>query len=326
MAVRAPLDAVRSACHRIVVALLCVCSAGCGTAPVASTGAPDAPIAPWRTLIGGFLAPAGAAFGVPARPGTGAFVKLVAPTALALRGNDLLIVDSGAGRLWRFDLALNTLSPVAGAPATPATVVALGPDLSAWVLDGVTRQVLRFARDGRLMQTYRVGSGAAAPVAMVLADAGATLLVADESQRQWVEFRPAGAFPIALRPGAGERTEVRGVDGLASGGERVFVLDRSTAVVHIVRRDGTVQARLGEGELKQPTAIAADRFGRVFVLDAQDRAIKLLSAGRPTQVFDASLLQVQLIGAIAVDERFLAVADRLAGQVVIHVVRPPLPP
>jgi len=67
-------------------------------------------------------------------------------------------------------------------------------------------------------------------------------------------------------------------------------------------------------------AIAADRFSRVFVLDAQDRALKLLAAGRPAQVFDAAALRVQQIGGFAIDERLLAVSDRLTGQVVIHVL------
>jgi hypothetical protein len=256
---------------------------------------------------------------MPARPGTGAFVKLMAPTALALRGNDLLIVDSAAGRIWRADLGLNTLTPIAGAPATPATpatAVAIGPDLSAWVLDGLTRQVLRFSRDGRLMQTYRGGSVSPSPVAMVLADGGTTLLVADDSLRQWIEVRPAGAFATPMP----QDDSVRGVDGLAVGGDSVFVLDRNAGVVHVTRRDGRLLGRLGEGELKQPVAIAADRFSRVFVLDAQDRAVKLLAAGRPAQVFDAAALRVQQIGGFAVDERLLAVSDRLTGQVVIHVL------
>lgn len=288
---------------------------GSGAASTAST-APGAPatLRPWRTLQGGFLAPPGAAFGLPARPGTGAFVKLLSPTAVALRGNDLLIADSGSGRLWRADLALNTLSPIAGAPVTPGTLVALGPDQSAWVLDGITRQVLRFARDGRLLQTWRAAPAAASVAGFALADGGATLLVVDDSLRQWIEFRGAGgvALPHALPP------ELRGADGLAVAGDTVFVLDKTRGAVHALRRDGTVLAMLGEGELKQPQAIAADRFARVFVLDAADRAVKLLAPGRDAQVFGAEALGVQQIGGIAVDERFLAVSDRLTGAVVIH--------
>ena len=303
------------------IGLVLAVLAGCVALPPAARVPYEPPrgpvvLGPWRTLIGGFLAPPGTGFGLPARPGTGAFVKLMAPTALALRGNDLLIVDSAAGRVWRADLGLNTLTPIAGAPATPATAVALGPDLSAWVLDGVSRQVLRFARDGRLMQTWRGGMAAPSPVAFTLADGGATLLVADDSLRQWVEFRPVGAFPMPVPPG----DAVRSVDGIAAAGDKVFVLDRNAGLVHVAQRDGQLVGRLGAGELKQPVAVAADRFARVFVVDAQDRSVKLLAAGRPAQVFDAAALRVQAIGGIAIDERLLAVSDRQTGQVVIHTL------
>jgi hypothetical protein len=308
---------------RVRVALLLATAvlAGCAGAPTAPAPPNGAALSPWRAVSGGFLSPPGGVFGMPARPATGPLVKLVAPTAVALRGNDLLVVDSGAARVWRVDIALNTLTAIAGAPATLGTAVALGPDLSAWVLDGVSRQVLRFARDGRLMQTYRAGGASPSPVGFTLADGGATLLVADSSLHQWVEFRPAGAFATPVQPSGAGGQEVRGVDGIASAGDTVYVLDRGAGVVHAVRRDGQVLGSLGEAELKQPVAIAADRFGGVFVLDAQDRAVKLLRPGRTTLVFSAGQLRVQAIGGIAVDERFLAVTDRLSGQVVIHVVR-----
>jgi hypothetical protein len=276
---------------------------------------------PWRTVLGGFEVQPGATARLPARPAIGAFVKLRAPTAVALRGDDLLIVDVGSARIWRADLALNTLSPIAGAPATPSTMVVLGPDLSAWVLDGVTRQVLRFARDGRLLQTYRIADAALSPVAIALADAGATLLVGDDSRRQWVEFRGVGMFSIAVRPRRTDGGGVTGVDALSTNGDTVYVLDRNAAAVHVVRRDGQILASLGEDELKQAVALAADRFGRIFVHDEQDRAIKLFSLGRPSQIFKAVQLQVLQIGGIAIDERLLAVADRLTGQVMLFVVQ-----
>lgn len=318
----------RDACVRIVAALVAVLLVGCATDPAATVESPDRSRAspglmPWRTVIGGFLAPPGAAFGLPARTGTGAFVKFIAPTAVALRDNDLLVVDSGAGRVWRVDLALNTLSQIAGAPATPVTTVALGPDLSAWVHDQGARQILRFARDGRLLQTYSAGYAASSPVGFTLADGGATLLVADAGLRAWVEFRPVGSFATSVRPGSPDGQRVAGVDGLASGRDTVYVLDRGSAVVHIVDRGGLVRGALGQGELKQPVAIAADGAGRVFVLDAQDRSVKLLRPGLAALVFDAAQLRVQVIGAIAVHGRLLAVSDRLTGQVVIHVVHVP---
>ncbi|MCU0940019.1 MAG: hypothetical protein MUC86_13010, partial [Burkholderiaceae bacterium] len=64
---------------------------------------------PWRTVQGGFLGPPAPLVGGPAQPATGAFVRLMFPLALAVRDNEMLIVDSGAARIYRFDLAFNAL-------------------------------------------------------------------------------------------------------------------------------------------------------------------------------------------------------------------------
>lgn len=294
--------------------------AGCDSAPVRPGEAPRRPgaFAGSRSVAGGFLVPPGSPFGALARPGTGAFVKLQAPAAVALRGNDMAVADLATGRLWRVDLALGTLSPIPGAPVSPQTRLALGPDLSVWVLDAAARQVLRFARDGRLMQTWRGGLDALSPVGLALADGGATLLVADASTRQWLELRGAGGRALAVAPAGRDPAQLRGVDDIAVAGDRVLLLDRLAGVVHVLQRDGRGLDRLGEGQLAQPVAIAADRLGRIAVLEGQDGSLKLLAAQRPARVVDAQALGAQQPAGIALDEGWLAVSDRLTGQVLIH--------
>ncbi len=67
----------------------------------------------------------------------------------------------------------------------------------------------------------------------------------------------------------------------------------------------------------QAGTLAADRFGRIFLLDVGGRSITVLQAGRAPRVLDAATLGAQQIGGLAVDERHLAVSDRLTGQVLI---------
>lgn len=293
--------------------------AGCADTPTppAAPASADPLLAPWRTLVGGFLAPPVPAFGLPARPGGGAFVKWIAPGPIALRGNDLLVADLAGGRLWRADLGAQTMSAVAGAPVGPGTALALGPDLSAWVLDAPARQLLRFARDGRLLQTVRTGSPG--PSSFTLADGGATLLVADAGRAQWSELRAIGAIATEVLPRDGER-RITGSEAIAAGREAVWLLDRAAGRVHRIARDGRVLASLGEGVLKQPTAIAVDRDERVFVVDAQGPALHVLNTAAPTS-FSADMLRVRQIGGLSVDGRTLALADRLLGQVQLYLLR-----
>jgi hypothetical protein len=296
---------------------------GCASEPGSQTAAPRAigPLTPWRVVNGGFLTPPQAP-GMPPRPGSGMFVKLLSPAAIALRGPDLIVADAGSARLWRLDAAMNQAIGIAGAPVLPNTALALGPDLSAWVLDPASRQVLRFARDGRLLQTFRVPTELPSPVAFALADGGATLLVADGLGAQWSEQRGASGIVLKLSPQSEGGARVSGVDGLAATESALFVLDRLAASVHKVSRDGRVLATLGRGELMQPSAIAADRRGRVFVIDRAQQSLVLLREGAAAQRFEARDLGVQRIGGIAIDERVLALSDPLLGQVATFLIAP----
>lgn len=297
---------------------------GADPGPAVPPGRSGPLLSPERVLTGGFLAPPTSVVGVPARPGTGMFVRWQSPGVLALRGNDLLVLDAGQQRLWRADAALGTVTGIAGAPTGPGVRVALGPDLSAWVLDPVARRVLRFGRDGRLLQSSSIPAAIASPVALALDDGGLALLVGDGAGAQWSEQRGPAGVVQTVSPLLADGRRIQGVDalaippqpGAAPGGD-AWVLDRLAAAVHRVRRDGAVRQTLGQGELMQPEALAVDRFGRAFVVDRGGEALVCLRTDLPAQRWAAAQLGAQRIAGLAVDERQLALADGLAGNVLL---------
>jgi hypothetical protein len=290
--------------------------AGCATEGPSATALPGQPLL-WRTLQGGTLANATPAVGLPVAPGSGAFVRFTSPSAIAIRGTDLLVADLAHRRLWRTELTSGSLTAIPDAPVAPNMALALGPDLSAWVLDVPALQVLRYARDGRLLQSLRLPMATPTPVAMVLADGGATLLVADGMSAQWVEQR--GNVPRFIQPMVGDRAPISGADGLAvppSG--HLQVLDRLAGQVHECTREGQCIKSRGKGELLQPVALVLDRHGRPIVHDAQDNSLKRLADEGPAERWSAAQLGVQRISGIALDGSFLAVSDALGGRVVVH--------
>lgn len=312
----------RSALHAAAaaaVAALNGCAAAIDAARPSAANRADAGLNPWRVVNGGFLAAPQPLSGAPAQPGSGAYVRLVFPAAVALRDNELLIVDSGAGRVYRHDLALGTLVPIAGAPAAAETRVALGADLSAYVLDTGARRVLRFARDGRLLQTFRAESIAADPTDLALAPDGVTLYVADRTLAQVVVFRTAGAIALPLVPRVGE-ARVAGVRALAPGRRGIYLLDEHAGAVLLIASDGALLARFGQGQLTAPTALAVDRDERVYVAEARTGALKVFADGVLARTFDARELRLQSIGALASDGDALAIADPPAGAVALFRV------
>lgn len=294
---------------------------GCAADPATAGASPprdDRLLSLVRVMPGGFLAAPSPGVGIPARPGTGMFVKWAAPTAVAVRGQDLLVQDVAMGRLWRADTVLNTVTPIAGAPTGERVALGLASDLSAWVLDGGARQVLRFGRDGRLLQTFRVDPTSAGPAAMALADAGLTLLVADGAAAMWSEQR-GGIGPLQrIAPVLDSGQRITGVDGLAVGRSGVWVLDRAAGVVHRATREGRILESRGRGVLRQPQAIAVDRHDRVWVHEANDPGLGGLSGSEPALRLSNADLGVQQLGGFAIDDDLLAVSDRLVGQVLVH--------
>lgn len=293
--------------------------AGCGSA--ATPDAVTVPPAP-RRILGGFLVPAQAPQGLLPRMGAGAFVRLQSPAALALRGFDLLVADAASHRLWRLDLALQTLTPVAAAPVGPRTTLLLGADRSAWVLDPPLRQLLRFGVDGRLLQSWRTGGQV--PVGLALLDGGATVVVGDSAWAQWTELRSGGALSLAVLPRHGDGARITGVDALAAGAGHLVVLDHAAAALHRVRRDGTVLASLTAPALMRASGLAVDRHDRAWLVDGDQRTllgVDVAETGQRITTLGADELGVQRIGGVATDGPWLAVSDALSGELLLH----PLP-
>lgn len=284
-----------------------------GPMPTAQPGQPLL----WRRVLGGYLGPSLPMPGTMARPPSGIFTRWTSPGAVALRGQEMLVADRATARLWRVDPGSQSITAVGAAPVGPRTLLALGPDLSAWVLDPVARQVLRFARDGRLLQTFAVSSALASPSALALADGGVTLLLADGAGGQWSEQRGPGGILRSVLPAGGDGTRISGADGLATGREGLYVLDRLAGLVHVVTREGVVRSSMGKGELLQPVALGVDALERVYVLDAQDQSIKRLRPRAPALRWSAAELGLQTLDGLAVDGTMMAVADGQGGQVAL---------
>jgi len=150
---------------------------------------------------------------------------------------------------------------LAGAPAGTGTLVTTQTVPPAWrsVWSGAAYVAPRFGRDGRLLQTFRAGTGAL-PSGIALADGGNLLLQADGALGQWSELRAVGSLAVPVRP---ERPAGPvHIDAIALGPGGVYVLDRLAGAVHRVQRDGRIVQTLGAGELQQPVALAVDRIGR----------------------------------------------------------------
>jgi hypothetical protein len=314
---------------RAALAAACLL-AGCAVGPSAPAGPSPldgTPIAPWTRVNGGWLAARTGPATTPApmmMPNMrGAFMPLRFPSAVAILANDVLIADSAAQTIYRYDITMQSLAPVTGLGVPLGTRLAIGSDLSAYVLDPARRVVLRIGRDGRLLQTLGNPQVIAQPVDFALREAFGDLLLADATLAQLIVLRMAGNIAFAVTPRDAEGERAGPIAAVAARGERVCTSHPSSRQVYC--RDGNLQnlVVLGDPALRLPGPLAIDRFGRVLVIDTAANDLKMFAGTRMIAAIPAAALGVAEITALAVDGNFLAIADASGAQVALFFLRPP---
>lgn len=281
-------------------------------------------LVPQQTFSGARLAPGADPTGAPLpRAGAAPFTAFVHPVAAAAQGNDLLIADSGAGRVFRFDLALNVMAVVQPAPAALGTRLAVGPDFALYVLDQPRRRVLRLGRNGQLQATFADAVNLSRPVAFGVDDIRGQVLVADELYRHLVAFHPLGGAPQVIHLRGDDRNRVLSIAAIALARDAIHISDPLCRCVAVAGRDGAVRATYGHQEIGQPGAIAIDRHERVFVADVLDGGIKVFAAGRLIDNIPAAAIGVREVRDLSVSGSRLVVADGVGARVVVMRIAPP---
>jgi len=298
---------------------------GCASSPTSEISEAGSPLLrPWQTLAGARLqtqlTPAFAGF---TQPGMAGYLAFLSPTKVAVRNNLVYLVDAGYRQILRYDAAQMAMSRFADYPATAVAGIVVAPDMSLYVVDTAARKVLHFSQDGRLLRTF--GSEALArPVAVVLDEPTGQLLVADSLYNHVVAFNSLGRALGTLKS-----IHTHGIDAMTRGPDGLYLVDRQSKQVVVVGFDGVDRYTLGEGILKDPLAIAVDRYNRVFVSDGFDNTIKVFEGEQLVADFggaSGSPLQFNRITGLAMDHNELYVADSLNARLqIFHVARPVVP-
>ena len=271
-----------------------------------SASAPEL-LAPGQTFTGGWLTNKLDANGFPLPGPTQGFSALVSPTALAVRGTDLYVADSGTRKLYRLDTVTQTMSVMPGIVALPWTQMQVGSDHSLYVLDPMRLTILHFSRG---LQPLRSLGDPAATISLsgfVLDVPLGQIVASDRISQRLVMFSPIGGPAMLLDSGI--KGEFRALGALATDGHTIYAVDGACFCISALDEAGRGKERIGQGVLAQPRALAADRYGHIFVADAGDRTLKVFLQGKMIANYPVQTLRLIEISALAVDEDVLYVAD-----------------
>lgn len=241
------------------------------------------------------------------------FVRLAYPVAVAASGPDIYIADSGLNRIFRYDRASQTLQPFAGLQARQDTRLAMGADLSLYVLESLDRRIAHYSRNGTLLRTYADDANLGRPVAFAVDEASGKLWVADGLYNQLVVFNMRGRIAEVVRLPA----QMLSIGDLAFGRGIIHVLDTGNGQVLSLSPDGRLVSMMGRDSLKQPVALAADRQGRLYVADIGSRRIHAFATDGQPQLLP---VHINAQGGIAIDEGRLYVADPLQARIRVILI------
>lgn len=289
---------------------------GCESAP--REPARYSALTPGPIIRGGMLGDAAARVGA-----AGPFTPLRGPVAVAAMGPDVYVADAGLGMLLRVDQAANRLTPIGPRGVQPGVRLAADVDGSLYMLDPAARRLQRFARDGRLMQSFPADPTIASLRDLALDRTRGRILAADALNRQLVAFRPLGTSFELLALHGEPRYQVASFDALAVAPDALYALDARCRCIARLALDGRVLTTFGHERLVKPERIAADRYGRLFVADGGDRSIKVFRGGMLEEAIPYAGLGLLEATDLAYADGWLYVADAPGSQVRMLRVQAP---
>lgn len=262
-------------------------------------------------IVGGRLVSQTDAGGAPQPGSIGPVVYFIFPVAVAASAIDVFVADAGAGRIFRYDRALETMTALPGMGAGPGTRLQTGPDGSIYVLDPVVGEIRRYSRAGRPLPSLLPRLPSSRYSDFAIDPLTASAYAVDFLNRGIDEIHPLGRVAM-------HQMRIEQPGPLASDGRSLFVGDAGCGCV-VEWRDGRSIRSYGAGTLRQLKAIAVDRH-HVYALDAFDRSVSLLYDGGADTMTprDLGLLAPE---SIAVSAGMLYVADGSGRSIGIYSTR-----
>ena len=245
-------------------------------------------------------------------------------SAVAVRGNDMWLIDQSTALLFHVDLALQESRAIATIrhPGTHGLFIA--NDDYVYVVDQFSRSVKQFDSAGNLVRTFTHPTLLAAPVDVAVTEFGAQLIVADAMRNHLVVFDLWGNAVNVLGSDRSNSQIAQSISAIATAGRRIIIVDPLMNEVSGIDLSGNRTENYGEDELSLPVSVAADRCGRVYIADgnADGLLVGYPDTFQPTTRADLGIDNIAGITDLWIDDDRLYVASGDRG-ITTYLVTPP---
>lgn len=196
----------------------------------------------------------------------------------------LRMEDKGSSAIYLYNLKTKRIKQLWGAGeyiVGDVSDVYLASDFSFYVTDIDGRRALHFSPNGSLLKIYKHPPNIFRPIAITVDELRKQVLIADETYSHIVSFDMAKAKPLYGMGGRGTGPgKFRIITDMISIPDGYLVSDRIELRVQVLDTKGNYVANFGQGIVTFPTALASDKYGRIYVSDKADSTIKVFKAGK----------------------------------------------
>lgn len=259
--------------------------------------------------------------------------RLQRPVAVAVRDHDLYIVDADQELLFLYDTLsgrMSVLKELRGVVTGEVADIYVAADRSFYLADSAGRRVLRFDRNGRLVQTFQDALNLSRPVAISVDETTGDVYVADGVFDHVLVFNSAGELWRKMGDRGQEEGEFLNITAMTRGADGVYVTARLGIRGQVLDQEhGQFRYAFEENSLVFPNSIAVDLDGRAYVGDFFDNSIKIFEHGRLVATVGgtgASPGRFKGIADLSLQNGFLYVADSLNGRIQVFRVTAGAPP
>lgn len=258
-------------------------------------------------------------------------IRLEEPVAVGGVGDILYIVDAVPRIVYKYDLALDAISPVkdiatqfAGSPGN----IYVAQDRSFYIVDSIGKRVIHFGEDGVVQGIFQDLANLSRPMDVFVNEENGDVFVADGSYSHIVVFNKFGRATHAIGSRGNGPGRFRAITAMTREREGLYVLDRLELPVQVLSENGAFQYAFGEQELTYPVSIAVSRDQFVFVAERSDDSIRVYQDGKFQLKFGGAGSapgRFRIISDLWVQGDYLYVADSMNRRVQVLRINPEAP-
>lgn len=255
--------------------------------------------------------------------------RIGSPAALAVNGRHLFVVDEMSNVVFKIDLAARTVWPIVDLSVEfsgNAGGIFASADGAFYISDERNARVVKYTPSGEKGQVYLAPNNLARPGRLFVNASNGHLFVIDKVFSRILVFNRYGEpiYVIGSR-GMDEGHFVDPTAFLVDAGH-IYVADAIGVPVQQLSLLGNTEQTFGTDSLYNPSAVAVDRYGRVFVADVADNFIKIYQSGKLVGKFGGSGIdpgKFREIQDMAIADDRLYVAESLNRRLQVFKILPP---